>query len=99
MRASLSKKNVDVTEREFFEDPLSEKELKSIIGEFSPTEFFSWRSPSFRNLGLKRDSLRDDELISLMLKDPRLIRRPILLVNGRFVDWRNQGALDKTTTP
>lgn len=38
---------------------------------------FSFKSPSFKVLGLKQEKLKDDDLINLMLKEPRLIRRPI----------------------
>lgn len=38
---------------------------------------FNFRSPSFKALGVERDSLSDEDLINHMLKEPRLIRRPI----------------------
>ncbi|HBJ75245.1 MAG TPA: hypothetical protein DDY86_07015 [Syntrophaceae bacterium] len=45
---------------------------------------FSFRSPSFKQLSLDRDQLQGDDLIELMLKEPRLIRRPIVKI-GRKV--------------
>lgn len=41
---------------------------------------FSFKSPSFKALGLKQEKLKDDDLINLMLKEPRLIRRPIVKI-------------------
>jgi arsenate reductase-like glutaredoxin family protein len=41
---------------------------------------FNFRSPSFKQLGLDRDKLGDDELIELMLKEPRLVRRPVVRI-------------------
>ena len=48
-------------------------------------ELFSFRSPSFRKLGLDPDSLSDDEMLSLMMGDPRLIRRPLVVAGGRVI--------------
>lgn len=42
---------------------------------------FNFKSPSFSKLGLDRNKLTDDDLINLMLKEPRLIRRPVVRIN------------------
>lgn len=42
-------------------------------------ELFSWRSPSARAYKAERDRLSDEQLLDLMLENPRLIRRPIVL--------------------
>jgi len=44
---------------------------------------FNFRSPSFKQLGLERDKLSDNELIDLMLKEPRLVRRPIVRIENQ----------------
>jgi arsenate reductase-like glutaredoxin family protein len=46
----------------------------------SASEMFNFRSPSFKQLGLGRDKLKDKELIDLMLKEPRLVRRPVVRI-------------------
>ncbi len=46
----------------------------------NPSEIFNFRSPSFSKLGLDREKLSGDDLIGLMLKEPRLIRRPIVKI-------------------
>ena len=81
MRAELSQAGFELLERDFFKDTFSRDELIEIIGSRNPEEFFSFRSPSFRKLGVEREDLKDDELIDLMLQEPRLIRRP--LISGR----------------
>lgn len=43
-------------------------------------EMFNVRSPSFKKLGLDREKLGDNELIDLMLQEPRLVRRPVVRV-------------------
>ena len=47
-------------------------------------DMFSFRSPSFKALGLDQEKLNDNELINLMLQEPRLIRRPIVKI-GKMV--------------
>ena len=42
-------------------------------------ELFSWRSPSAKRFRDRRDELSDADLIGLMLDEPRLIRRPIVI--------------------
>ena len=49
------------------------------------SEVFAWRSPSFKAMGLDPNSLSDDDLIGLMLKEPRLIRRPITRIGTELI--------------
>ena len=73
---------VELEERDFFADPLSDQELRDIIGNRPASQIFSWNSPSFKKLGVTRESLDDDRLIQLMLDEPRLIRRPLVQMGG-----------------
>ena len=34
---------------------------------------------------MNRDSLDEDQLIAMMLNEPRLIRRPLIVVNGELL--------------
>ncbi len=49
------------------------------------SEIFSWRSPSFKSLNLDRDRLTSGDLVDLMIKEPKLIRRPILRVGNKLI--------------
>ena len=71
-------------ERDLFQDPLSESELRALVGKSAPANVFSWKSPSFKKLGLDPDDLEDGELIRLMLEEPRFIRRPLVSVDGNL---------------
>ena len=81
VKSWLLGQHVDVTARDFFANRFSEDELRSLIGERPIRDYFSWVSPSFRKLGVSRESLDDDRLVSLMLDEPRLIRRPLIVVD------------------
>ena len=77
--------DAEVDARDFFQDRFSVGELRSLLGERPAADFFSWTSPSFRKLGLKRDSLDEDQLIAMMVNEPRLIRRPLIVANGELL--------------
>jgi arsenate reductase-like glutaredoxin family protein len=44
---------------------------------------FNFRSPSFKQLGLEKEKLKDNELIDLMLNEPRLVRRPVVRIKDK----------------
>ena len=89
----LSQDGTELDERDFFKDGFTESELRELLGDTDPAEVFSWRSPSARKLGLDRDTVTADELIRLMLDEPRLIRRPLIQVNGRLIVGTDKKAM------
>ena len=86
---------VELEERDFFKDRLSEDELRSILRGVNVSDVFSWNSPSFKKMGLDRDTLDDDRLVAMMLEEPRLIRRPLVLVNGVLFQGRDEAGLSR----
>ena len=66
-------------DRDFFKDPFSREELEELAGIVTMDELFSWRSPSAREYRDRRGEISDADLIDLMLAEPRLIRRPIMI--------------------
>ena len=76
---------VDFSERDFFKIPLSENEIRDLAGLASASEIFSWRSPAVKKLEVDPASMGDDGLIALMLKEPRLIRRPLFRVGSELI--------------
>ena len=78
-------KGVELEERDYFTDPFSEEELRALIGAREPSEIFAWRSPSFKSLERDPDSLTGDDLVRLMLEEPRLVRRPMVQIGDRLV--------------
>ena len=86
---------LEVEERDFFQDPFSEAELRALIGDRSPADIFSWKSPSFRKMGIDRDSLDDDRMIALMLEEPRLIRRPVTAIGDTLIVGADSKALSQ----
>ena len=55
---------------------------------------FNFRSPSFKKLGIDRDKLNNNELVGLMLKEPRLVRRPVVRINGKVYFSADKSVLE-----
>jgi arsenate reductase-like glutaredoxin family protein len=84
---------VELEEHDFFRDPLTTAQLRGLLNGRSPSEIFSWNSPSFKKMGRTRESLSEEELLQLMLKEPRLIRRPLIVVGGRLIVGSDKQAI------
>ena len=74
---------MEVNDRDFFKEPFTREEIKALLQGKPASEMFSFKSPSFKALNLDAVKLRDNDLINLMLKEPRLIRRPIVKIGKK----------------
>lgn len=73
--------------REFFKERLSEQELTALLSAtgLSIGDVLSTRSTPYRELDLANRNLSDDEIVTLMLAEPRLLKRPILVSGSQSV--------------
>ena len=71
----------------YYIEPLSKKKLSELIRKMkiSPRELLRTSEPIYRELGLAKGEFSDDEIISLMVKHPDLIQRPIVERGDRAV--------------
>ena len=76
---------IDIQKRDFFKEPFSEIELKKIIklSGTSPSEFLRKRDKMYKELNLENTVHTDTEIIKLMVKNPGLIRRPIIIKKNK----------------
>jgi arsenate reductase len=67
--------------------PLGEKKLRELIKKLGikPHELLRSGEPIYRQLGLGKKEFKDDEIVSLMVKHPDLIQRPIVERGDRAV--------------
>jgi arsenate reductase-like glutaredoxin family protein len=86
---------VEINERDFFKNPFNQSEIEELLQGKPASEMFNFRSPSFKQLGLERDKLSDKELIDLMLKEPRLVRRPVVHIDGKVYFSADKSVLEK----
>ena len=73
----------------YLENTLSQKELKSIIKllKIKPIELVR-KSEAIWKEKFKNKTLTDDEIISAMVENPKLIERPIVINNNKAVIGR-----------
>jgi arsenate reductase len=64
----------------YYTAPLDEKKLRELLRKMNlaPRELLRTSESIYRELGLGKREFSDDEIISLMLKHPDLIQRPIV---------------------
>ncbi len=76
---------LEVTERDFFKETFSESEIRGLAGMVGTENIFARRSPSLKKLSLVDKELSDDEMVNLMLQEPKLVRRPLIKVGGKLM--------------
>lgn len=72
-------------ERDFFKEPLSEAEVRELAASEGLPQLFARRSPSLKAMGLADQELSEERMLELMLKEPRLIRRPLVRIGGQLL--------------
>ena len=82
-RAGGTSRGVAFEEREYGKNPLSERELREIIGDGPIEKFLNTRTPLYRERNMKQKPPAKDEAIELMLKDPNLLKRPVIIKGNR----------------
>ena len=85
---------MEIRDRDFFKNPFNEPEIKDLLKGKSASEMFNVKSPSFKQLGKERDTLSDHELIDLMLKETRLVRRPVVRIDDKVYFGADKSVLE-----
>lgn len=78
-------RGIELEERDIFRQPLTEAEIGRILDRVPLQLLVSAKSPQYRALQVKPDGLSRDEAISLLAREPRLLRRPIVEVGDRLI--------------
>lgn len=93
----LSRRGVTFTVRDLFKEPLSQDEIRRLarLAPGGVRGLLSVRSPQVKALGLDRRQRSDEELIALMTKEPRLLRRPLLHDGRRLIVGFDRAAYAK----
>ena len=76
----LRESGVDFKKVNYYIEPLSKKKLTGLLGKMrlKPRDLLRKSEPIYRELGLAKGEFSDDEIISLMVKHPDLMQRPIV---------------------
>ncbi|MBI4526755.1 MAG: arsenate reductase [Deltaproteobacteria bacterium] len=81
----MQEKGAKLEEREYGRTPLTEKELREIIGDGPITDFLNTRTPLYREKNMKEKPPSKEEAIKLILKDQNLLKRPVVLKGKKKV--------------
>lgn len=81
-------------ERDFFKQKLTAEEVMSLLQGRPLRDVFSEKSPSVKKLGLIPATMTDAEMLEWILKEPRLLKRPLLEVDGKLLVQPKPADLD-----
>lgn len=93
----LRDRGADFDSINYYEKPLTVEELRKLIGKLgiAPRELLRKGEQVYRDLGLAKRELTDDELIQLMVENPDLIQRPIVVKGNKAVLGRPPENIDE----
>lgn len=85
-RAWLEEHQIEYVERNVLSEPLTGEEVKSILRltENGTEEIISTNSKAYQQLNVDIDSLPLKELYELIIENPQMLRRPIMLDHKRL---------------
>lgn len=86
--------DVALEERDYFKEPLNEAEIREMAALAGIDQIFARRSPSLKQMGLAGQDLSEDEMVNLMLQEPKLVRRPMVRVEDRMFVGGGASVLD-----
>ena len=75
----------ELDERDYAKTALSAAELKDLFANRDPRDFLNPRSPAFKAKDLAGKTLSPEQMIALMVKEPNLIKRPIVVVGKEMI--------------
>jgi arsenate reductase len=83
----LESKGVDFNAINYYIDPIPEATLRELIKKLNiaPIDLFRQKEPRFKELGLDKKNLSDQELIKILAENPDLIERPIVVRGNKAV--------------
>ena len=89
----MQNRKVALEEREYGKNPLSEAELRQIIGQGPIENFLNTRTPLYRERNMKQKPPTIEEAIKFMVKDPNLLKRPVIVKGNKKLTGFNEAEL------
>ena len=87
--ALLKESSQGVKVVEYLKEPLSAAELQALVKclALRPHDIVRTKEPEYKDAGLSSSS-SDGEVIAALVRDPKLLERPIVVCNGKAVIGR-----------
>jgi Spx/MgsR family transcriptional regulator len=98
-QAWLNDRAIPYERRDYFRDRFTRDELAGILASagLTPRDVLSKRARAYKELVGDRD-LSDDRLLDLMLQEPTLLRRPLIVSGHEAVIGFDQKGLERLTS-
>jgi Spx/MgsR family transcriptional regulator len=92
----LSRRKVAFTRRDLFKQPLTAAEITALAAKApgGVRDLLSTRTAQYKALGLDKKTVSDAALIAMMVKEPRLLRRPLTQSGNRLIIGFDNAALE-----
>jgi arsenate reductase (glutaredoxin) len=94
-RAYMEKRGFDLHFRNLDKQRLSADELEKLIGDRDHKDFLNTRNELYRQKHMKEHPPARADAIRMMVGEPNLIRRPVIVAGGRVVLGFNQEKIDR----
>jgi len=93
----LKDRGADFVSVNYYEKRLTDKDLRRLINKLgiTPRELLRKGEQVYRDLGLGTREVSDDELIQMMVENPDLIQRPIVVKGDKAVLGRPPENVDE----
>ncbi len=76
---------VELDERDYVKSPLGESELRELFKGVDPRDYLNPKSPAYKEMGLRSRTLTASEAIKLMVKEPNLMKRPLVVAGNTLI--------------
>lgn len=80
---------------DFRETPVAETTIRSWLDKADLKTLFNTRGTTYRTLKLKELNLNDDEKIQWLAKENMLIKRPVIVFDGKVIIGYNESEYQK----
>ena len=91
----MQAKKVTFEEREYGKNPFTEKELRELVGDLSVEAILNSRNELYRERNMKQKPPSKEEAIKLILKEPNLLRRPVIVKGKKKILGFNESEVTK----
>ena len=81
----LEGRGAELEKHDLAKDPPSRELLERLVDEANLDNFINKRSPAWKERNLAARNLTKKQAIDLMMEEPNLIRRPLVISKGRAV--------------
>ena len=91
----LEGKGIEIEKHDLAKEPPSRELLEKLIDEEHLEDFINTRSPAYKERNFASRKLTKKQAIDLMMEEPNLIRRPLVLAGKRAIFGYKPDEYDK----